>query len=289
MVNSLYNEVLSALKSGGIEDYEFEADVMFEEVFGRDFRLKLLTGQLDRPETESESARLHKMLRKRLSGEPLQYIIGRWDFYRGEFSVGEGVLIPRQDTETLVETAFKLVKDIRTPKILDLCSGTGCIAITLSELLSEAEVHAVELYDEAYSYLEQNISGHQSHVIPHKFDALSDESASEFSDFNLITCNPPYLTESDMQNLQSEVTHEPETALFGGADGLDFYRAIPKIWKKSLKPGGYIAFEIGATQGEAVKAILEANGYADARVIKDLCEKDRGVIAKKSSSPILRT
>ncbi|MCD7847926.1 MAG: peptide chain release factor N(5)-glutamine methyltransferase [Oscillospiraceae bacterium] len=282
MVSSLYNEVLSALKSGGIEDSQFEADVMFEEVFGRDFRLKLMTGQLDRPETEAESSSIQSMLERRLSGEPLQYIIGRWDFYRGEFSVGEGVLIPRQDTETLVETAFKLVKDIRTPKILDLCSGTGCIAITLSELLPESKVHAVELYDEAYQYLEKNIAEHNSRVISHKLDALSEESAELFQNLDLITCNPPYLTESDMRNLQPEVAHEPETALFGGEDGLDFYRAIHTIWKKSLKAGGYIAFEIGATQGEMVKTILESAGYSDVRIIKDLCGKDRTVIAKSS-------
>ncbi|MCD7804444.1 MAG: peptide chain release factor N(5)-glutamine methyltransferase [Oscillospiraceae bacterium] len=279
MVSSLYNEILSALESGGIEDATFEADVMFEEVFGRDFKLKLMTGQLERTETEAE--KLNEMLRRRLSGEPLQYIVGRWDFYRGEFSVGEGVLIPRQDTETLVETAFKLVKDIKAPKILDLCSGTGCIAITLSELLPKAEVHAVELYDDAYSYLEKNIAEHHSPVIPHKLDALSEESAELFQNLDLITCNPPYLTGEDMLELQEEVKHEPETALFGGADGLDFYRAIPTLWKKSLREGGYIAFEIGATQGEAVKAILETSGYADARVIKDFCGKDRVAVAKK--------
>ncbi len=281
MVNSLYNEVLSTLKSGGIEDFEFETDVLFEEVFGGDFKLRLMTGQLERAETEAEVEKLSEMLRRRLSGEPLQYIIGRWEFYRSEFSVGEGVLIPRQDTETLVETAYKLVKDIRNPKILDLCSGTGCIAITLSELLPESEVHAVELYNDAYSYLEKNVAEHGNCVIPHKLDVLDESSARQFTGFDLITCNPPYLTESDMQNLQSEVTHEPETALFGGEDGLDFYRAIPTIWKKSLKPDGYTVFEIGVTQGEAVRAILEANGYTEARVVKDLCEKDRVAVAKK--------
>ncbi|MCC8196292.1 MAG: peptide chain release factor N(5)-glutamine methyltransferase [Ruminococcus sp.] len=280
MVSSLYNEILSALESGGVEDAAFESDVMFEEVFGKDFKLKLMTGQLERAETEAEAARLREMLRRRLSGEPLQYIVGRWDFYRGEFSVGEGVLIPRQDTETLVEAAYGLVKDIKAPKILDLCSGTGCIAITLSELLPGAEVHAVELYDDAYSYLEKNIAEHHSPVIPHKLDALSEESAELFSDLNLITCNPPYLTSEDMQGLQTEVRHEPETALFGGDDGLDFYRAIPTLWKKSLREDGYIAFEIGATQGEAVKAILEDSGYEDIRIIKDFCGKDRTVIAK---------
>ncbi len=280
MVSSLYNEALSALESGGIEDASFEADVIFEEVFGRDFRLKLLTGQLDRKETDAEAISIQTMLQRRLSGEPLQYVVGRWDFYRSEFSVGEGVLIPRQDTETLVESAYGLVKDIPSPKILDLCSGTGCIAITLSELLPDSEVHAVEFYDDAYTYLERNISEHNSHVIPHKLDVLDEKSASQFSEFDLITCNPPYLTSDDMLELQTEVAHEPETALFGGDDGLDFYRAIPTLWKKSLKNGGYIAFEIGASQGEAVKSILESAGYSEVTVIKDLCEKDRTVIAK---------
>ncbi|MCD7771347.1 MAG: peptide chain release factor N(5)-glutamine methyltransferase [Oscillospiraceae bacterium] len=280
MVSSLYNEALSSLESGGIEDASFEADVIFEEVFGRDFKLKLLTGQLDRKETEAEAMSIHTMLHRRLSGEPLQYIVGRWDFYRSEFSVGEGVLIPRQDTETLVESAYKLVKDIPSPKIIDLCSGTGCIAITLSELLPDSEVHAVEFYDDAYSYLEKNIAEHGNCVIPHKLDVLDESSAGQFTGFDLITCNPPYLTSEDMQGLQKEVTHEPETALYGGNDGLDFYRAIPTIWKSSLSPGGYIAFEIGASQGEAVKSILKSAGYQDVRIIRDLCGKDRTVIAK---------
>ncbi|MCD7824050.1 MAG: peptide chain release factor N(5)-glutamine methyltransferase [Oscillospiraceae bacterium] len=280
MVSSLYNETLSALESAGIEDSDFEANVIFEEVYGRDFKLRLLTGQLDRKETEAESARLDEMLHRRISGEPLQYIVGRWGFYRGEFTVGEGVLIPRQDTETLVESAYQLLKDTPSPKILDLCSGTGCIAITLSELLPEAEVHAVELYDNAYKYLEKNVTGHGSNVIPHKLDVLDESSAGQFTGFDLITCNPPYLTSEDMAELQKEVTHEPATALFGGTDGLDFYRAIPTIWKPALKLGGYIAFEIGAAQGEAVKAILESARYTDIRVIKDLCGKDRTVIAK---------
>ena len=280
MVNSLYNEALSSLESGGIEDASFEADVLFEEVFGRDFKLMLLTGQLDRKETEAEAASIRTMLQRRLSGEPLQYIVGRWDFYRGEFSVGEGVLIPRQDTETLVDSAYMLVKDIPSPKILDLCSGTGCIAITLSELLQDSEVHAIEFYDDAYTYLERNISEHNSRVIPHKLDALDESSAGQFTGFDLITCNPPYLTSEDMLELQTEVTYEPESALYGGTDGLDFYRTIPIIWKSSLNPGGYIAFEIGATQGEAVRSILESAGYSGVTVIKDLCEKDRTVIAK---------
>ncbi|MCD8006073.1 MAG: peptide chain release factor N(5)-glutamine methyltransferase [Oscillospiraceae bacterium] len=280
MVSSLYNEVLSALESGSIEDIEFEADVIFEEIYGRDFKLKLMTGQLDRKETDTEAGKLHEMLQRRLSGEPLQYIVGRWDFYRGEFTVGEGVLIPRQDTETLAESAYVLVKDLEHPKILDLCAGTGCIAITLSELIPGSEVHAVELYDEAYSYLERNISGHDGRVIPHKLDVLSEESAEGFTCFDLITCNPPYLTGKDMQVLQKEVQREPATALFGGEDGLDFYRAIPELWKSALNPGGYIAFEIGATQGEAVKAILEVAGYSDVNIVKDFCGKDRTVVAK---------
>lgn len=280
MVNSLYENTLQELESHGIEDSPFETDVIFEEIFGRDFRLKLMTGALKREETESEASRLQEMLRRRLSGEPLQYIVGRWDFYRGEFSVGEGVLIPRQDTETLVESALRLVKDIKSPKILDLCSGTGCIAITLSELLPESEVHAVELYDDAYSYLEKNISDHGNRVIPHKLDVLSPDSVKEFRDFDLITCNPPYLTEQDMQALQPEVTHEPVTALYGGPDGLDFYRKLPIIWKPSLKQDGYIAFEIGASQGEAVKEILKDVGYKNVRIIQDLCGKDRTVVAK---------
>ena len=154
------------------------------------------------------------------------------------FYVGEGVLIPRQDTETLVETVLK-IKLPENPKILDLCSGSGCIAVSLALNIKNADVTAVEISDKAAEYIKKNAELNNTDLNIVKDDVLSEKTAEIFSGIDAIVCNPPYLTADDMKSLQKEVTFEPETALFGGKDGLDFYRNITKLWKDCLKSGGY--------------------------------------------------
>lgn len=281
MVKKAFEDTKKRLSDCGIESPEFEARLIFEELFGRDFRKDILMGRLERGLSESESARLEDIISRRTAGEPLQYIIGEWEFYGLRFKVGKGVLIPRQDTETLVDRALSLLKNAKQPKILDLCAGTGCIPISLSYHLSEAEIYAAELYDEAYGYLEANIASHGSKVKPYRLDVLDADSAKRFSDLDMITCNPPYLTGEDMRCLQKEVLHEPESALYGEDDGLKYYRIIPKIWHDSLREGGHILFEIGCTQAKSVCEILEDCGYRDISVIKDLAGRDRVVQARK--------
>ncbi|MBQ8622932.1 MAG: peptide chain release factor N(5)-glutamine methyltransferase [Oscillospiraceae bacterium] len=281
MVNSLnlFKEVVNILKNAEIDDADFEARILLECVFGENAHIKLITDRLEVNETSCE--RIIQMANRRALGEPLQYIIGEWEFYGLSFKVGEGVLIPRQDTETLVETSLKLIKDIESPKILDLCSGTGCIPITMCVKRTDAYATAIELYDKAYSYLCENISIHGVSVKPLKADALDPQTAGEFNELDLITANPPYLTKEDMLNLQQEVKHEPETALFGDDDGLHYYREIARLWKPSLKNGGYLAFEIGITQADDVCEILIINGYKNIRVINDLTNRPRVVAAQK--------
>ncbi len=282
MVNRAFNAFKSlcdTLALGGIEDSELEARFMFESVFGENAYTRLLT---DRLEIDAEQEKtLNEYVSRRILGEPLQYILGEWEFYGINFKVGAGVLIPRQDTETLVETALKLIKNTESPKILDLCSGTGCIPITLCLNKPDAVASAIELYDEAYSYLTQNITLHSTNVNPIKADVLSAEVASKFSDLDLITANPPYLTKEDMESLQKEVKLEPATALYGDTDGLHFYREIARLWKSALKEGGHIVFEIGITQADDVSEILIINGYKNVRVINDLTMRPRVVIAQK--------
>lgn len=284
MVRSELDAAAATLKNAGVEDYLFEARVIFETIFSRSFYLDLLAGRLDRDLSDEEKAKLSQMLSRRLGGEPLQYIIGEWEFYGEDFIVGKGVLIPRQDTETLIDEAVRLCSGLDSPKILDLCSGTGCIPITLSRLIPFAEVHAAELYPEAYSYLEKNILKHQSRVIPHMIDALADSSAAEFCGFDIITCNPPYLSGDDMACMQREVNFEPRSALYGGQDGLDYYRAISVLWHDSLKPGGYIIYEIGASQADEVKKILAAAGFDEIRVLKDAAGKDRAAVGRAKTA-----
>lgn len=258
----------------------FEAGVIFEETLGKDWKLRAVRGDLEISDREEEEIR--KMIFRRLSGEPLQYIVGSWEFFGFPIKVRKGALIPRQDTETLVETALFLIKDTKSPKILDLFSGTGCAAIAIKKSRPEADVTAVEKYPEAFGILKDNILSCPE-LTAVSGDALDKDLASGFSGYDLITANPPYLSESDMKNLQKEVEAEPKEALYGGKDGLDFYRAVPGIWIKSLKPGGHIAFEIGAGQEKDVTELLLKQGYRDIRQVKDLAGKIRVVYGERGA------
>lgn len=278
MVNRLHADISKRL-SGMTDDCGFEARVILETVFGRDYRLRELSGQICEP-SEAEFAKIEEMIARRMSGEPLQYIVGEWEFFGLTFKVGKGALIPRQDTETLVETALELLKGIQNPWALDLCSGTGCVAIAISNGRPDAQVSALELYSEAYGILCDNAERHGG-IKTIRADALDPDTAKKFAGLDLITANPPYLTAEDMERLQREVKHEPQTALFGGEDGLDFYRALSKIWYDSLKDGGVIAYEIGLGQENAVAEILRACGYREVRFVNDLTNRVRVVFAIK--------
>ena len=259
------------------EDSDFEAEVLLETVFGRDYRIREISGRLE--PTEEELSRLEGLLKRRLSGEPLQYIVGEWEFYGLNLKVRKGVLIPRQDTEALVEAALALIEGVKGPRVLDLCSGTGCVALAIKKQRKDAEVWAAELYPEAFEILCENLSG--SGVSAVNADALSADIAKKFSGLDLITANPPYLTEKDMENLQREVMAEPKTALYGGIDGLDFYRALPKIWRGSLKGGGHIAMEIGLGQESDVSELLKEAGFKNIGFKTDLTGRVRAVFAEK--------
>ncbi len=228
-------------------------------------RTQVLTGSLELSGEQVQA--IDAALLRRLNGEPLQYILGEWTFYGRPFSVGGGVLIPRADTETLVEAALSLVSAIERPHIADLCAGSGCIAVTLARELPGASVDAFEKSEAAFSYLTRNIARHGAAVRPFLFDVC----ASSAGLYDMIVSNPPYLSGEDMAHLQREVSFEPQMALAGGADGLDFYRIITQRWKINLKEGGILLYEVGAGQWEAVSAILAENGFADICTWRDLC------------------
>lgn len=274
MVNNFYREIIEKLNSAGIEYPDFEADVLCETVFGRGFKLDMLMERLN-PSDEDISTLL-SLAERRISGEPLQYIVGSWEFYGIDFKVGDGVLIPRQDTEVLVDVALEFLEDKNAPHIVDLCSGTGCIPIAIALNKTDAKAYALELYDKAYGYLCANCTEHTG-VEPMQRDVLSEAAAGEFSGLDLISANPPYLDRGDMASLQNEVKYEPQTALFGGDDGLDYYRKISRIWKPALKAGGMILFEVGVTQSEAVAEILRFNGYENIKIYNDFTDRPRAV------------
>ena len=273
-VKEAFEKIEELFIEAGVDSPAFGVSVRMEDLLNLPRNPEITV-----PETvlkPEEEEKLFSAAKKRTEGYPLQYIIGNWEFFGRIFFVGEGVLIPRPETELLCETVLKYFSRTMPPKIVDLCSGSGCIAITLAKELGGADVTAVELYDGAFEYLEKNNAFHGNCVKTLRKDALEP-----FGEFDCIVSNPPYITGEEMEELQTEVTFEPKTALFGGTDGLDFYRAIAKNWFEHINEGGLIVFEIGDTQGKAVKEILMENGYKDAGIIKDYEGRDRVVSAVK--------
>lgn len=262
----LYFHAKKIFECNNIESASFEAMCILEHVFGK----KLSVLLLEKPTaSEEQKNTVNNLAYRRICGYPLQYLLGKWEFFGLPFYVGEGVLIPRQDTETLVETVLK-IKLPENPKILDLCSGSGCIAVSLALNIKNADVTAVEISDKAAEYIKKNAELNNTDLNIVKDDVMSEKTAAIFSGIDAIVCNPPYLTAEDMKSLQKEVTFEPETALFGGKDGLDFYRSITKIWKDCLKSGGILAYEIGMGQEDAVMKILEENNFINIEMTEDL-------------------
>lgn len=256
------------------ENRSLEALLLCQRVLGLD-KTDILAG------TPTISSLQYKevisLAKKRALGYPLQYIMGEWEFYGRSFLVGDGVLIPRADTETLIDAVLERSKGMPPPlNILDLCSGSGCIAITLSKEIKNSNVYALEIDKNALSYLKQNIEKHDCRVTIIEGDALSYRTNKQF---DVIVSNPPYLTRADMESLQQEVTYEPSVALYGGEDGLDFYRRITEHWKKTLKKGGLMAFEIGMGQEYDVAEIMSNNCLISTCASTDMCGIIRVVTA----------
>ncbi len=270
----ILKNTVQTLSAAGIENPEFEAGVLLEDIGGIAPAEIQLSPEKELP-TERAAA-VAAAAKRRSEGYPLQYIIGSWDFYGRRFACGEGVLIPRAETELLCECVIKYFAKRPAPRIADLCSGTGCIAITLAKEIAGAQVTAVELYDGAMEYLEKNNAAFGGCISAIKGDALVP-----FGEFDCVVSNPPYVAAAEMPSLQKEVLAEPKAALLGGEDGLDFYRAIAKNWYGHIASGGFIAFEIGETQGRAVEAILKENGYYGVSVWEDYSGLDRIVTAMK--------
>lgn len=291
-LHDLYGLTENMLRAAGVETCKFDTDCLFEDILGADRVTLTLNGGREVPENDAD--RLMSAAEKRCCGQPLQYILGRWEFFGRTFFVGDGVLIPRPDTEVLVEKVLEHFKSAGnfSPEICDLCSGTGCIAVTLKKELPKSTVHAAELSSEAMPYLVKNIQINEADVKIIKGDVTDGlllenfadpEDVGEYRKIDAIVSNPPYLTDKEMEELSKEVKHEPEIALRGGADGLKFYRIIPCLWREILKDGGLLAFEIGFEQGAAVKDILEKSGYENVTVHKDYAGNDRVVTGIKKA------
>lgn len=280
-IGEFYSNVKSILNNAEIESYSFEAKCIFEKAFRTNLPSILTNRTSVVPDEVFKS--IESMTQKRITGYPLQYILGEWEFFGYTFKIGEGVLIPRQDTETIIEHILekRRINTLKSPKIIDLCSGSGCIAVTLKKELPEAEIFALEKSENAFKYLEENIKLNDVDVRTVKSDVLLEESTDGLNDFDIIVSNPPYLTRQDMKELQKEVRFEPSSALYAGEDGLHFYREITKIWKNSLKTNGILVYEIGMGQHDDIADILKSEGFESIEYIKDTADIIRVVSAVK--------
>ena len=279
-LNEVYLRGKNVLATAKIEAPAFDAMQIFEKCF-KLTRQDIIVSRSAVADVE-KTRHFFKLIEERAAGRPLQYILGTWSFMDVNFKVGEGVLIPRDDTEVLVNAVLAQIKNVRAPKILDLCAGPGTIAITLAKKPPDANVVAVELSEIALNYLHENLSLNSVtnvEVVP--FDVLSDISKFPFSEFDVIVSNPPYIPSEDLKMLQKEVQHEPKLALDGGFDGLKFYRAIAKSWTCLLKKSGYICVEVGQGQANDVAGIFENNNLTNIQIFQDLADIDRDVVAQK--------
>ena len=218
-----------------------------------------------------------------LSGEPLAYVLGQWDFYGLTLQVTRDVLIPRDDTCAVTDLAIRQALFLDSnPRILDLCTGSGCIGLAIASRVKDAKVTCADISREAIAVAKKNITMQKltGRVSCVQADALSEPS-SFLGKFDMIVSNPPYVTTREMTELPGSVKdYEPHLALHGGQDGLDFYRAISANYRAALKPGGYLCFEFGMGQGDAVCEILQMNGYTILERSRDYHDIERAVIAR---------
>lgn len=237
-------------------------------------RVKLYM-DLDRPLSKDELATYRALIQRRLAGEPTQYLTGFREFYGRKFLVDPRVLIPRSETELLVEAALRDVKKDVPSRVLDLCTGSGCVAISIAAERPQASVWATDLMPGPMEVAKKNAEalGVDGRVTFFQGDLLA--AVPEGATFDVIVSNPPYVKSGDIATLQREVQKEPRTALDGGADGLDLIRRLVTDALPRLKPGGLLAIEIGDEQGNDVNELMTRAGCRDVRIEKDLARHDR--------------
>lgn len=232
---------------------------------------------------ESVVAQIDAALARVLGGEPLAYVLGQWEFYGLPLRVNKDVLIPRDDTCAVTDLAIKQSLFLDTsPRIMDLCTGTGCIGLAIASRVKDAKVTLADVSREALAVAKKNVTELKlsARVSCVHADALA-EPPSYLGKFDLIVSNPPYITGAEMEQLPHSVKDfEPHLALYGGTDGLDFYRNIARCYKQALKPGGYLCFEFGMGQGDDVCTILRTNGFTVLERVKDYNDIERAVLAR---------
>lgn len=260
----------TVLAQAGVLEAKLDAWLLLEYVCK--INLTFYYSHMDEAMSAEQQSEYEIAVRKRAERVPLQYIIGEQEFMGLNFKVNSNVLIPRQDTETLVEEALKICQP--GMKLLDLCTGSGCIAVSLMKNAHGMEAIGSDISKQALLVAKENARLHEVEVEWVRSNLYENISGK----FDLIVSNPPYIAQADILDLMPEVRDfEPVAALDGGVDGLDFYRQIVAKSKEYLNKDGYLYLEIGYNQGPAVTNMMCASGYRDVAVIKDLAHHERVV------------
>ena len=269
-INDVYIQLFKRFKEAGSPQPSLEAREVTAYACKADKRRTGDWGHIYLDDATVDYA--HLLCDQCLEGKPLAYILGEWDFYGLTFKVDPTVLIPRSDTERLAELAIERAKTIVSPRVLDLCCGSGCIGVAVAHEVEDARVAGVDLSDDALRLSRENAreNGVSARYVTVKAD-VHFRPHNNFGQFDVIVSNPPYVTADEMRTLDKSVAdYEPHMALFGGEDGLDFYRAICSKWGPLLVTGGLLLFECGYRQSTQVAAILEENRFVGIGVTEDL-------------------
>lgn len=273
-LNKYLREAAAKLETAGVENAANEAKWMLEAAAGIQAGRLIYSDTVLSPAAEEKFA---SFIEERCTGRPVQYILGEWDFYGRTFSVGEGVLIPRPETELLVDFALDYLGGGTGQVVYDLCAGSGCIGLTVAAECPGSRVFLAEKSQDAFAYLRRNAQRIAPDAVLLECDVLAG-APEDTGEINLLLSNPPYIPEAEIPSLQREVGFEPAMALDGGKDGLEFYRAICEKWLPRVANGGLVAFECAEDQTGAVASLLTPF-CTDIREYTDYASLPRGVTA----------
>lgn len=268
--NNLYLDLRQRFHKAGMADPTLEARELVCCAAGKSREELSRDGRLYVPAAVEQQ--VERLAQRHLAGEPVAYLIGEWEFYGLPLDISESVLIPRPDTEVLVEQALSRLQGVSEPRILDLCAGSGCIGLALAKHLSGSRVVLGELDEGALRICRQNIRRNDltGRVVSLQMNAL-EKPPAHLGEFDAIVSNPPYIPDSDIAGLDVSVRdYEPHLALRGGEDGLDFYRAICAQWRTALRADGRLLFEVGVGQADDVLRIMRSCGFGDVEITPDL-------------------
>ena len=286
-IQKLLNWVTEYLTAKGIESPRLSAELLLSHVLGLK-RIELYT-QFDKPVAPEQRDRLRDLVKRAGLNEPVAYLTGKTEFYSLELEIARDCMIPRPETELLVQRAIEFLRTRDGLQfVCDLCTGSGCIAVAIARSFSAARIIATDISDAALAVASRNVQKHQladrvTLLCGDLFEPLLQPL--DVAKFDLIVCNPPYVSSAEYDNLDKNVKdYEPRLALHAGADGLDIYRRIVEKVDQFLKPGAGLMLEIGYAQGPAVREMLEqAGAFADIKVEKDYHDNDRIVTARTAS------